>query len=266
MEQHFDPNNAWRLVATAIYRKPEDSKIFGTVELDVTELEIFVNKKRQEGLKITLMHPLILFVARALKQEVPQLNCYVRRGRIVPRKQIDAMVSVLQRDGEQLGSVKVPNADTLTLAALADILTRDVQQTRKGTEKGASNQKSFLAVLPWPFRGWFVRLLRIMVIEWGIYLPFPGFRSDSFGSFVFSNVGSIGIDIAYPALMPVSNLAMVLTMGSVQTKPAVVDGQIVPRRLMVLNAALDHRVVDASHGGKLFRYLKKAIKNPEVLM
>lgn len=266
MERHFDPNNAWRKVATAIYNKPEDSKIFGTVELDVTDLEIFVNKKRQEGLKVTLMHPLILFVARALKEEVPQLNCYVRRGRIVPREQIDAMVSVLQRDGEQLGSVMVPNADTLTLAGLADILARDVQQTRKGAEKGASNQKMLLATLPWPFRGWLVRLLRIFVIDWGIYLPFPGFSSDSFGSFVFSNVGSIGIDIAYPALMPVSNLAMVVTMGSVQTKPAVVEGQIVPRRLLVMSAALDHRVVDASHGGRLFRYLKKAIKNPESLM
>lgn len=266
MERHFDPNNAWRKVATAIYRKPEDSKIFGTVELDVTDLEIFVKRKRQEGLKITLMHPLILFVAKALKDEVPQLNCYVRRGRIVPRGQIDAMVSVLQRDGEQLGSVKVPNADTLTLAGLADILARDVQQTRKGAEKGASSQKMLLATLPWPFRGWLVRLLRFFVIDWGIYLPFPGFSSDSFGSFVFSNVGSIGIDMAYPALMPVSNLAMVVTMGSVQTKPAVVEGQIVPRRLLVMSAALDHRVVDASHGGRLFRYLKKAIKDPEALL
>lgn len=265
MERHFDPNNAWRKVAAAIYRKPLDSKIFGTVELDVTELEIFVNKKRQEGLKVTLMHPLILFVARAMKEEVPQLNCYVRRGQIIPRERVDVMVSVLQRDGEQLGSVKVADADTLTLAGLTDILSAEVQQTRKGAEKGASRQKSLLAALPWPLRGWMIGLLRLVVFEWGVYLPIPGFSADSFGSFVFSNVGSIGIDIAYPALMPVSNLAMVITMGSVQTKPAVVDGQIVPRRLLILSAALDHRVVDASHGGKLFRYLKKAIKNPEGL-
>lgn len=266
MKHHFDPNNAWRKVATAIYRKPEDSKIFGTVELDVTDLELFVRQKRLEGLKITLMHPLILLFARALKNEVPQLNCYVRRGRIIAREQVDVMVSVLQRDGEQLGSVMVPNADTLTLAGLADILAGDVQRTRKGAEKGATNQKSLLAALPWPFRGWLIRLLRLFVIDWGLYLPFPGFSADSFGSFVFSNVGSIGIDIAYPALMPVSNLAMVVTMGSVQTKPAVVEGQIVPRRLLVMSAALDHRVVDASHGGKLFRYLKKAIKDPEALL
>lgn len=265
MENHFDPNNNWRKVAAAIYRKPVDAKIFGTIELDVTELEEFVKQKREEGLKITLMHPMILFFARALKHEVPQLNCYVKRGRIVHRENVDVMVSVLQRDSDQMGSVKVPDADTLTLTDLTSFLAREVAQTRKGAEKGTSGQKSLLAVLPWPFRAWFVRMIQLIVVDWGIPLPGVSISTDSFGSFVFSNVGSIGIDIAYPALFPVSNVAMVVTMGSAQTKPAVVDGQIVPRRLLNLSAAFDHRIVDASHGGKLFRYLKNAIKHPEVL-
>jgi pyruvate/2-oxoglutarate dehydrogenase complex dihydrolipoamide acyltransferase (E2) component len=34
---------------------------------------------------------------------------------------------------------------------------------------------------------------------------------------------------------------------------------------MSLGAALDHRVVDAIHGGKLFKYIKLAIRKPEVL-
>ncbi|MBK7345160.1 MAG: 2-oxo acid dehydrogenase subunit E2 [Saprospiraceae bacterium] len=57
-------------------------------------------------------------------------------------------------------------------------------------------------------------------------------------------------------LFPRSPTPMVLVMGSVQTRPAVIDGQIVPRRLLNLSATLDHRVVDAQHGGTLFRYLQ----------
>jgi pyruvate/2-oxoglutarate dehydrogenase complex dihydrolipoamide acyltransferase (E2) component len=34
---------------------------------------------------------------------------------------------------------------------------------------------------------------------------------------------------------------------------------------MNLSATLDHRIVDGSHGGKLFRYLKKGILKPERL-
>jgi hypothetical protein len=40
---------------------------------------------------------------------------------------------------------------------------------------------------------------------------------------------------------------------------------VIPRTILSLGAALDHRVVDASHGGLLFRYLKKIVKNPHLL-
>jgi pyruvate/2-oxoglutarate dehydrogenase complex dihydrolipoamide acyltransferase (E2) component len=33
----------------------------------------------------------------------------------------------------------------------------------------------------------------------------------------------------------------------------------------MLGAALDHRVIDASHGGKLFKQLKRFVNNPELL-
>jgi pyruvate dehydrogenase E2 component (dihydrolipoamide acetyltransferase) len=105
-----------------------------------------------------------------------------------------------------------------------------------------------------------------VVIDWSIRLPFSATKPEGMGSFVMSNIGSIGLDVGYPALLPMSNVAMVLIMGSVNTKPAVVNGQIVPRRILNLSTALDHRVVDAQHGGKLFRYLKSALRNPESLL
>ena len=62
--------------------------------------------------------------------------------------------------------------------------------------------------------------------------------------------------------MPASNVSAVFTMGSVESKPVVVGDQIVPRRVMSLSVVLDHRVVDASHVGKLFRYLKETRRPP----
>jgi len=54
-------------------------------------------------------------------------------------------------------------------------------------------------------------------------------------------------------------------MGGVSKKPVVIDDQIVARRMITLTAALDHRVVDAIHAGKLFRYIKNIVRNPELL-
>ncbi len=262
----FDPNTPWRLVSTAIYRKPVDARIFGSVELDVTDLEQWVLQKREEGLKITLMFPLILMTARALKTEVPELNCYVRRGHLVHRETVDIVISVLMNRGREMTSLRLPRADTLTIQQMAEWMSENLQAHRTADHGAAAKQKNWLAKTPWPFRNWLIRAWRKVIVEWGLRIPFMPAGPDSFGSLIFSNIGSIGLDVGYPALLPVSNVPLVLVMGRVQTKPAVVDGQIVPRRLLNLSATLDHRVVDAQQGGKLFRYLKRAIRNPDQLV
>lgn len=258
-------NTNWRKTAAALYRKPTDSKVFGTVELDVTELEQFIAEKRRQGLKITLTHIFLLAIARAYREAVPELNCYVRMGRIVPRRHVDAGLSVLINNGTEMSSVKVPDADRLTLAELAAWLDAELSRSRQGDENEVMNNKSMLARIPWPFRNWIVNLVRLITIDLGFSIPFMGISPHSFGSFLLTNTGSVGIDVGYAALMPLSNLSAVISMGFPQSKPAVVDGQIVPRRLLPLSAVMDHRVVDALHAGRLFRYFKKIVREPELL-
>jgi len=258
-------NTDWRKTAAALYRKPTDSKVFGTVELDVTELEQFIADKRRQGLKITLTHVFLLAIARAYRDAVPELNCYVRMGRIVSRPSVDASLSVLIKNGTEMGSVKVPDADRLTLAELAAWLEAELARSRHGDENDAVGKKSLLARIPWPFRNWIVRWVRLITIDWGLSIPFIGITPHSFGSFLLTNTGSVGIDVGYPALLPLSNLSAVISMGFPQSKPAVHEGQIVPRRLLTLSAVMDHRVVDALHAGRLFRYFKKIVREPELL-
>ncbi len=257
-------NNDWRKVASVIYHKPVDSKIFGEVELDVTHLEEYISEQRKKGIKITLTHVFTLIVARCLKNEVPALNAYVRRGRVVPRKSVDAMVSVLQRDGS-MGSVKISNVDTMNVEQIADFLNNEIQNARNGNENGSPGAKHMIASLPWPLRNWVFGFYKWLVIKMGFSLPGTGLNPNSFGSFVISNIGSLGLETGYPALMPSSNVAFVLVLGGVKKKPVVVNDEIVPRRIISLSIVIDHRVVDASHGGQLFRYIKQFAKHPEKL-
>lgn len=263
MKNSKNLNSDWRKVASVIYKKPIDSKVFGAVDLDVTELENFVSDKRKQGLKITLTHIMALTVARALK-EIPELNAYVRRGKIVQRPSVDAMISVLQADG-QMGSIKIPNADTLNLSSLASFMTDEIQKSRRGNENRAMQSKNILSSIPWPFRGWFFRLYKTITINWGLSIPFLGLSTDSFGSFVITNIGSIGLETGYPALLPSSNVAFVLVMGGISKKPVVVNDEIVIRRIMSLSIVMDHRLVDASHGGQLFRFIKYMVRHPKNL-
>ena len=258
-----DFNTAWRKTASTIYQKPNDSKIFGSVEVDITELETYIQQQRKAGVKITLTHFFLLATARALRDEVPEFNTYVKRGTIVPFPSIDATVSVLMANGE-MGSVKIQHIDKHTLATLAEALRQAIQEAQKGDDK-SKKQKEMLARIPWPFRDYVYRLIRYVTVRLGWTIPSLGLSANNFGAFFLSNIGSIGLDMGYPALFPSANVSFVLILGGVSQKPWVVNGQVVPRTILSLGAALDHRVVDASHGGKLFKYLKKMITNPSLL-
>ena len=257
-------NTNWRKVASTIYKKPTDSRIYGTVDLDVTDLEKFISAKRKEGVKTTLTYLLTLIVGRAIRQEVPELNTYVKRGKIRQREQVDATVSVLLPGG-QMGSVKVANADRLTIIELSDKIAKEIRNSRKGDENDTMQSKSMLASVPWPFRSWLFKLYKAITIHWGISLPGIGLDSNSFGSYVISNIGSVGLDTGYGSLLPSSNVSVVWILGSINKKPVVINDEIVPRRIMALSATLDHRVVDGSHGGRMFRKIKYYIKHPELL-
>jgi pyruvate/2-oxoglutarate dehydrogenase complex dihydrolipoamide acyltransferase (E2) component len=204
-----------------------------------------------------------LATSRAISNDIPELNTYSKRGNIYSFPSINVAVSVLKADGE-MSSVIVKNADQLTFAQSVDVLNQEIQKSRKGSESGTMQLKDTMSAIPYPFRIWIVALIKKLFIDWGISLPFIDLKPQTFGSFMLSNIGTLGLDIGFPALFPFANISFVMIMGGVQTKAWVVDNQVVPRRVITLGAALDHRVVDASHAGKLFKYFKYAVKNPEV--
>ncbi|NUM31015.1 MAG: 2-oxo acid dehydrogenase subunit E2 [Bacteroidetes bacterium] len=263
MVNKINYNTPWRKTAATIYKKSVDSKLFGSVEIDVTELEKYIESKRQVGLKVTLTHIVFLATARAVK-EIPQLNTYVKRGNICSHKSIDGSISVLLAEGE-MSSIKICNADVLSLNEIVTIAKENINKARKGSENQTMKLKSLITYIPWPISKWISLLIKNLITNWGLSIKSLGLSANTFGSFFLTNIGSVGLDVGYPALMPYANVSFVLVMGGCSLKPWIVNGEIMPRKILNLSAALDHRVVDASHGGKLFKQLKHYLNNPELL-
>ncbi|RMF03418.1 MAG: dehydrogenase [Bacteroidetes bacterium] len=254
-------NTPWRLTAATIFEKPSDGKIVGSVEFDVTRLNTYIKAKRKAGLKVTPTHIFTLATARAIAQEIPAMNTYVSRGRIRAHPQVDGMVSVLLK-GAQMSTVRLENADQMDLATAVNILSQKIRIARSQQDDN-QHLKHGLARIPWPFRNWVYRILHTLSISW--CLTVAGITPFHFGSFLVSNIGSLGLDIGYPAILPAANISFVLILGGQQEKPCVVDGEIVIRTFLKVGIAMDHRLLDGSHGGQLFRYLKKIVRQPELL-
>jgi hypothetical protein len=255
----------WRRMASSVYRRPRDSKIFGSVELDVTELEAFVLRKRGEGVKMTLTHAIFLALGRSIRDRVPEFNATVKRGRIIPRSGLAGGLAVLQRASGDMTLVRVDLDDDPSIDALSFRLREQLQGTIEGKEDPSVRIKQKLAVIPWPLRTWLLDLIAWLSLDLGLQAPGLGLDRDRFGCFILSNIGSIGLDVGFPALLPNANVAAVITMGIVHDRVEWMDGETTPRRKLTLSATMDHRLVDGQHGGRLFNAMKRYAADPTLL-
>ena len=82
------------------------------------------------------------------------------------------------------------------------------------------------------------------------------------GTFTISNLGMYGID----AFTPIINLpqAAILGLGRIVEKPAVFQGQVVPRALMALSLTFDHRIFDGGPAARFLDRVRTFIEQPNL--
>lgn len=255
----------WRRMAAALFAAPQDSKVFGSAELDVTESVRFVERKRAEGVPMTMTHVVVSALGRCLDTHAPDLNCYVQWGRVHPREEV-VVATAVSLEGKAVSFVKARRAHERTVTEIAVELDQAIKRTRKGDEEEGAKQRTLLADVPWPLRRWLFRVVRFAVFELGLKLPIKGLSKDMFGSVMLTNVGSLGLSYAFTALLPASNLAFVVSIGKVERR-ALVDEQdnIVVRSVMPFGAVFDHRVCDGAQIGRLSAGLRHYLLHPEDL-
>lgn len=258
-------NSAWRTISTAVYGAPNEGKIYGVAEIDVTEAWEMIKLYRAEGQRITMTHMLASAIGRALGWDVPEMNAFVKRGKVVQRDQVIVTVAVNMHGGREMSSIKVYDAHKKTVFEIADQIRERVAKARGGSDNSTMENKNILARIPWPFRRPAFMLIRFITNTLGFQLKSMGLGHDAFGSILLSNIGSHGLDIGLGALFPGSKLPAVLIMGKEEDKPVVVDDKIAIRKVLSLSGTFDHRIVDGYHGGLLAHHIKRYMEHPELL-
>jgi pyruvate dehydrogenase E2 component (dihydrolipoamide acetyltransferase) len=257
-------NTPWRVTSAAIYTTPTDSRVYGTLDIDVTEAKRFMKEQRESGVKITMVHLATAVLARAVAFDVPEMNCFIRRGAVVGRNRLDVMVPVAM-DGEGVTSVIVRDAHARPVSDIAEEINRKASAARKGKETKVAENKYLLNRIPWPLRRPVFRLLKWITVDMGFEIKALGLSANSFGSFVVSDIGSHGLATGMTALMPAAKVPAVIVLGKIEDKPVVRNGEIVIRTILPLTGTFDHRIVDGAQIGKLARGIKRNFRKPEWL-
>jgi len=258
-------NTPWRVTAATIYTTPTDSRVYGTLDIDVTAAKEFLDRKREEGVKLTMVHLTTAVLSRAIAFDVPEMNCFIRRGAVVGREYMDVMVPIQVGGDSGVTPAIVRNAHARRVTDIADEVRAKAAKSRAGSEIKAAKNKYMLNRIPWPLRRPVFLFLKWITVDMGIEIKALGLSAHSFGSFVVSDIGSFGLNTGMTALMPAAKVPCVIVLGKIEEKPVVRNGEIVIRTILPLTGTFDHRVVDGMQIGKLARGIKRNFRKPEWL-
>lgn len=258
-------NTPWRVTAAAIYTTPTDSRVYGSLEIDVTDAKRYIDERRQAGTKLTMTHVVTAVVSRAVAFDVPEMNCFIRRGKVIGRKRLDAMVPVAMNGEAGVTSVIIQDAHAKTLSAIAEEIREKAKVARSGVESKAAQNKYLLNRIPWPLRRPVFLILKWITIDMGIEIKALGLSAHSFGSFVISDIGSHGLKTGMTGLMPAAKVPAVVVLGKIEEKPVVRKGEIVVRTMLPLTGTFDHRIMDGAQIGKLARGIRRNFRKVEWL-
>jgi len=252
-----------RKIAAATWRPPTEGRIHARTEVDVTAALAHLERLRSTtGVRVTLTHLVGAALGRGLRA-VPEARARVVFGRVVPQDECTVALAVDIGAGDDLGPVRVEDADRLSTTEIARRVEAATGALRGDADRHHRRTSSLVRVAPW----WAMRpvMATASLLVGGLGVPAFGQPGRPLGTAFLSNVGTVGLDEAYLAPAPFARTSVYLALGAVRDRPVALDGEVVVRPTVVLVATADHRVLDGAHAGRLQQVVVEHLACPELL-
>ena len=263
--------SSWRRLAGATWRAANDPTIYGTLSLDATRALEYVSRLSTPSRHVTITHLVTKAVADSLARH-PECNAYVRHGRIFVRKDVDVfcLVAVAPAAAEEdrdlsvdLSGVKICRANEKSVVEIAEEAAARVSRLRAGRDPDFARIKRTTERVPPLLLKPALGLLTFALYELNLDLSWAGIPQDPFGGAFVTSVGMLGLQHAFPPIVPFTRLALNVAVGRVEDAPVAENGQVVVRPVLPLTATFDHRVVDGYHAGRLSETFTEILRDPD---
>lgn len=256
--------SSWRKIAIGTWHGAGDPTVYGILELEVDKaLEYIQALANQTGQRITISHFMGKAAAETLKRH-PEINCLLRFGRIYPRKNIDIFFQVAtDKQGHDLSGLTIRNADHKSISEIAKDMEGSVESVRAKGDPSFSKMKNLMKQIPGLLTRWLLNTTGFFMYALNLWSPLLGTPKDPFGSVMITNVGSLGLDLAFAPLVPYSRVPLLLSVGAVRDQVVVRNGEICVVKMLKIGATFDHRIIDGLHGSHMVHTLQKIFADPE---
>ncbi len=254
----------FRKVALGTWQRTYDPSVYGTMNVRMDRaLDYIAAFRKKHGRRLTVTHLLAKATALAL-QECPDANAVIRFNRIYLRKRIGVFMQVAMTDEglskADLSGVTIYDVEKKSLAAIADEVEQKVMAVRQRKDPALEKSRGLFRWIPFLMLNLALKLISFVVTTLNVTLP--GVPRDPFGSVMITNIGTLGLDVAYVPLVPYSGVPLLLATGAVIEQAVVEGGQIKVGKVMKISATFDHRLIDGFHASVMSKVLHRCLEDP----
>ncbi len=220
------------------------------LEVDVTETRRW---QREFGEKIGEPLSFTSFLTYCLARAVDEnklLQAYRKGSKLIVYDQVDISI-IMERE---IGDEKVPIFPHVVKSANRKSLTEIHKEIREAQGEDKNSSQMTTRFNQYYYIPGFIRAL-----YWRWQLNSPAYRNKVTGTVAISSIGMFGNGTGWGIPIPAYNLG--ITVGSIATKPGVINGQVTPREYLHLTASFNHDTIDGAPAARFTQRLKDLIES-----
>ena len=249
-----------------IMKTRNDSQVYFRQDVPIKFMDAYINKKAQEGVKISYMHIIYAAIIRTI-YERPWLNRFVMDGRTYDRNDIFVSLTIKKslEDNAPETVLKLKFTGEETILDIKEKLENAIVENKDIKTKNNMDKLVYeLGKTPNIILKLVVGIFKLLD-KYGL-LPKKIIELSPFHTSAFlTNVGSLGIDAIYHHLYNFGTTSLFFAMGKKKKDFIHEDEEIIEEKCISIAFVGDERICDGYYYASSFKLFNKYIKKPELL-
>ncbi len=243
-----------------------DSQVYFKQDIVLKDLDAYIDKKAQEGIKLSYMNIIYAALVRIIAER-PYLNRFAMNGSLYARNKIFVSLAIKKNfsdEGEET-TIKLPFDGSENIFDIKEKLDKAIEDNKESsTVNSTDTVAGALSLIPNGLIRKAVKILSFM--DRHGCMPKAIIEASPFHTSVFlTNVGSLGIDSIYHHLYNFGTTSMFFAMGKKKKSYVYDDDEIHEEKCITIAFVGDERICDGYYYAASFKLLSKYLKKPELL-
>ncbi|MGN1298531.1 MAG: 2-oxo acid dehydrogenase subunit E2 [Candidatus Scatovivens sp.] len=243
-----------------------DSQVYFKIDIPLEQIDKYIDKKAEEGIKISYMNVIYAALVRLLNDR-PRLNRFIMNGKTYQRNEINISLAIKKNmtDNGTETTIKLPFKGNENIFEIKEKLDNAISKNKDNDQKNDTDIfAKTLSLIPTCIVRTFINFIRILD-RYGL-LPKSIIRISPFHTSVFlTNVGSLGIDYIYHHLYDFGTTSLFIAMGKKKESYIYEDDEIKKSKCISLGFVGDERICDGYYYASSLKLMTKLLKKPELL-